>query len=259
VRTPGARAVGQKAHAPRTGKRPMKFTSRPSTTLAWKSRSKCSASSRLCSAVRGADDALSLAHNSQAKLRIQQEYKQKEKDADTQRRIQRAIVSGEVRIRKMQARDELVQKVKKTAVAKLGSKATADANAYAELLKKLIIQGLIKLNEPRVEVQCREADLPLVRKVLEPAAREYEKLILGACNESVKVEVVIADGKPLPPATAPEGNPTCAGGVKVSAKYGRIVLDNTLDARLDIAFEELMCVVFFVVRVRGRVRGRAFF
>ena len=154
----------------------------------------------------------------QAKLRIQAEYKQKEKDADTQRRIQRAIVSGEVRIRKMQKRDELVQKVKQAAIVKLASAATSNPTAYAELLKKLIIQGLIKLNESRVEVQCREVDLPIVRKVLEPAAREYEKMILDSCKESIKVEVVLLEGKMLPGPTATNGSQTCAGGVKISAK-----------------------------------------
>ena len=126
---------------------------------------------------------------------------------------------------------QLVQKVKKTAVAKLATHANSNPAAYAELLKKLIIQGLIKLNESKVEVQCRQADVQLVKKVMEPAAREYERMILEACKETVKVEVVVSD-RMLPE--------TCAGGVKISAKYGRIVCDNTLDARLSIAFEDLM-------------------
>jgi V-type H+-transporting ATPase subunit E len=151
-------------------------------------------------------------------------------------------VSGEVRVRKMQARDELVQKVKKAAVQKLASHATANQASYAELLKKLVVQGLIKLNESRVEVQCREVDVRIVQKVLEPAAREYERMILDACKETVRVEVVLQDSKYLPGPAAGDGALACAGGVKMSAKHGRIMLDNTLDARLGIAFDDLMWV-----------------
>ena len=174
-----------------------------------------------------------------AKLKIQKEAAERQKAAETQRRIQRSVVSSEIRVRKMVARDQMVQKVKAQTLERLAAHVTRDAAAYAALLQKLIVQGLIKLNESRVEVQCREADAKLAQSVLDKAARQYEQMILDACQEKVKVEVVVSP-KWLPGPPNGSGAPACAGGLKLLAKGGRIVCDNTLDSRLAIAFEDLM-------------------
>ena len=173
-----------------------------------------------------------------AKLKLQAEFKEKQKNAETQRRIQRAVVSSEVRMKKMLARDELVQKVKTQALQRVASKATADPQAYAALLLKLVVQGLLKLNESVVEVQCREADAKYVQAVLDRAARQYEQMIMEACKEAVKVTLTLSN-KWLPPAPKAPGAEGCSGGVKLTALNGRIVCDNTLDSRLEIAFADL--------------------
>ena len=176
-----------------------------------------------------------------AKLKIQKEYKEKQKTAETQRRIQRAVVYSEIRIRKMQAREQLVAKVKEQTMAKLAASVTRDANAYATLLAKLVVQGLIMLNETKVEVKCREADVRIVQAVMDKAARQYEKLVHDATQETIKVEVTLNDKYlAAAPGAAAQGAATCIGGVKLLAKGGRIVVDNTLDSRLSIAFEDLM-------------------
>lgn len=178
----------------------------------------------------------------QAKLKILQDVKQKQKDAETQRRIQRSIITAEVRVKKMQRREELVQKVKALALSRLTQAVKTDQKTYESLLKKLLIQGLIKLNESQVEVQCREIDVRTVERILEPAAREYEKMILDACNEKVSVTVKLSR-KQLPGPDIGDGTPSCAGGIKISAKDGRIVCDNTLNSRLEVAFADLMPVI----------------
>jgi len=178
----------------------------------------------------------------QAKLKILQDVKQKQKDAETQRRIQRSIILADVRVRKMQRRDELVQKVKAASLDRVVTAVSNDQKSYETLLKNLLVQGMIKLNEAKLEVQCREIDARTVQKVLEPAAREYERLINEACKETVKVEATISK-KTLPGPSIGDGTPSCAGGIKISAKDGKIVCDNTLNSRLDIAFADLMPVI----------------
>jgi len=178
----------------------------------------------------------------QAKLKILQDFKQKQKDAETQRRIQRSIVTAEVRVRKMQKREELVQKVKSLALARVTQAVKTDQKTYESLLKKLILQGLIKLNEAHLEVQCREIDVRTVERVLEPAAREYEKMIQETCGEKVSVQVTLSR-KMLPGPDIGDGTPSCAGGVKICAREGKIVCDNTINSRLDIAFADLMPVI----------------
>ena len=178
----------------------------------------------------------------QAKLRILQDVKQKQKDMETQRRIQRSIVLAEVRVRKMQRREELVQQVRKLALQKVAQAVKTDQKAYETLLKNLLIQSLIKLNEARVEVACREIDIRTVERVFEPAAREYERLILEECNEKVSVVAALSK-RTLPGPDIGDGTPSCSGGIKVLARDGRIICDQTLDARLDIAFAELMPII----------------
>jgi len=178
----------------------------------------------------------------QAKLKILQDVKQKQKDAETQRRIQRSIITAEVRVKKMQRREELVQKVKAHALQKLVQAVSADQKRYETLLKQLLIQGMIKLNEPKLQVMCREIDARVVQRVLEPAAREYEQMILKECGETVKVEATLSN-KMLPGPSIGDGTPSCAGGIKISARDGKIICDNTLDSRLEIAFADLMPVI----------------
>jgi len=171
-----------------------------------------------------------LVHN--AKLKLQQEFKQKEKDFEVQKRIRKSVAIGEARVKKMVTREGLVQEVKEEAAGKLAKIAAEDQGAYKELLRKLIVQGLIKLNESQVIVMCREVDAKTVGTLLDSCSETYKTMIKEACNEDVKCSLTLNQSKFLPTA--------CAGGVKMVAMNGRIVLDNTLDSRLSIAFHDLM-------------------
>ena len=213
--------------------------SRLNTTSHWRnSKSR----ERMLYYIRLTDVSLSRMKVHQAKLKILQDFKQKQKDLETQRRIQRSIITAEVRVTKMKKREELVQRVKGLALEKLTQAIKTDQSAYEGLLKKLLLQGLIKLNEPQVEVQCREIDVRTVQKVLEPAAREYEKMILETCGEKVSVQATLSR-KMLPGPDIGDGTPSCAGGIKIAAREGKIVCDNTLNSRLEIAFADLMPVI----------------
>jgi V-type H+-transporting ATPase subunit E len=44
---------------------------------------------------------------------------------------------------------------------------------YRRLLKELILQGLIKLMEPEVNIRCRKSDFAIVERVMDEAAAEY--------------------------------------------------------------------------------------
>ncbi|KAH9254662.1 hypothetical protein BASA81_007429 [Batrachochytrium salamandrivorans] len=174
-----------------------------------------------------------------AKMKILADIKQKQKDAETQRRITRSVVNAEIRMRKMHKREALVQQVKTQSLAAVVDSISKDQKNYEVLLKKLLVQAMIKLNESELEVIAREIDVRTVQRVLEPACREYEQLILEACGETVKMHVVLSK-KTLPGPSMGDGTPSCAGGIKVSAKNGKVVLDNTVDSRLNIAFADLM-------------------
>ena len=93
-----------------------------------------------------------------------------------------------------------------------------------ECCTNLIAEGLERLGESKVSVRCREADRSMVEGVLSAAQSKYGK----------KVALTVDAARPLPAA------PQCTGGVVLSARNDSILCDNTIDSRLDIAFEQCL-------------------
>jgi len=179
-----------------------------------------------------------MVHN--AKLKMQQDFKQMEKDIETQKRIVKAKAEGSNRVKLMNERELLIQSVKDEAIVAL-LPATSDKKKYQEVLKQLIIQGLVKINESNVQILCRECDVPLVKSAMIEASPGYIKLIKEATGATATCNLTLnPDGQCLPPPPDGSGAKSCAGGVKLLAHGGRLILDNTLDSRIEIAYEQLM-------------------
>ena len=45
---------------------------------------------------------------------------------------------------------------------------------YALLLKKLLVQGLIKLLESKVTLRCRKSDFDILTSIIEEAVKDYK-------------------------------------------------------------------------------------
>lgn len=107
------------------------------------------------------------------KERIIAEYKTKLQQDEIRLRIQRSADQNQQRIHKMQMVNELVQKLYKEAQVKMVEDMKKDTVKYKELMKDLILQGLIKLMEPEVMIKCRKSDEAAVNAVTKQAASEY--------------------------------------------------------------------------------------
>nr|AFK34178.1 unknown [Medicago truncatula] len=132
----------------------------------------------------------------------------------------------------LQAQDDVVNKMKESAAKELLN-VSRDHHVYKNLLKDLVIQSLLRLKEPSVLLRCRKEDLNLVEDVLDSAAKEYAE----KANVHVP-EIVVDKDVYLPPAPS-HHNPHdlhCSGGVVLASHDGKIVFENTLDARLDVVF-----------------------
>jgi len=101
----------------------------------------------------------------EAKLAIQDEFAKKEKDREIQERIARSAEVGECNVKKMTIRDELLQNLLSDAGAKCGM--VARGTNYPQLVQKLIVQGLVKIEELDVVIYCRKEDLATVEKVFQ--------------------------------------------------------------------------------------------
>ncbi|WVZ98972.1 hypothetical protein U9M48_044339 [Paspalum notatum var. saurae] len=168
------------------------------------------------------------------KRRVRQEYERKEKQVDVRRKIEYSTELNAARIKLLQAQDDVVTGMRESAGDAL-LRVTKDANAYKRVLKGLIVQSLLRLREPALVLRCREADRSLVEAVLEVAKKEYAE------KAKVNLPKVIIDGKVyLPPQRSGRDahGPSCAGGVVLASQDGKIVCENTLDARLNVSFRQ---------------------
>ena len=168
-----------------------------------------------------------LVHN--GKLKIQEEFAQKEKDLEIQQRVERSTAIGSSRVKKMKSRDELLEQLKRECVQQLST--FAQGAQYNTLLKGLIVQGLIKIQEETVEIQCRPEDTTRVKQLLPEAVSEF-KSIMTKAGHKVSPSVTMSTN------TLP--SKSCAGGVILTAYNNRIVLNQTLDERLYIGYHDLM-------------------
>ncbi|PPD94680.1 hypothetical protein GOBAR_DD08301 [Gossypium barbadense] len=137
------------------------------------------------------------------------------------------------RIKVLQAQDDVVNAMKESASKDLLN-VSHDHHVYKRLLKDLIVQSLVRLKEPGVLLRCRKEDLHLVESVLDSAKEEY------ASKVNVHPPEIIIDDVHLPPGPSHHHDYElrCSGGVVIASRDGKIVFENTLDARLDVAFNK---------------------
>ena len=168
----------------------------------------------------------------EAKLNIQDEFAKKEKDREVQERIARSAEIGACRVKKMKLRDDLL----KTLISEAGAKCAVVTKGqnYPQLLQKLIVQGLIKIEENTVVIFCRGEDVATVKKILPAAVKEYVEIIKRESSVTLSPKVTINEdrSKDLPESSY--------GGVLLTALDGKIVCDNTMSSRLNLVYEELL-------------------
>ncbi|XP_057534938.1 V-type proton ATPase subunit E2-like [Amaranthus tricolor] len=182
------------------------------------------------------------------KKKIRQEYERKAKQVEVRKKIEYSMQLNAARIKFLQAQDQLVKGMKeaaskellrvstndKTAYKKLLLAFSDDKNAYKKLLQPLIVQSLLRLKEPSVLLRCREMDKRTIESVIEDSKREYAE------KANVRSPTITIDKLylPPPPSSSDPHSPSCSGGVVMASPDGKIVFENTLDVRLDLAFRQ---------------------
>jgi V-type H+-transporting ATPase subunit E len=169
----------------------------------------------------------------EAKLAIQDEFLKKEKAAHVQERIARSAEIQDCRTKTMRLRDSLLTNLKEEASSKCAVVAKGQQN-YPQLVQKLVVQGLVKIEENEVVVYCRAQDAPTVAKILPLAVQEYVQLMARESGVTLKPQVTLNTDAKL---QLPEDS---FGGVLLTALNGKIKCDNTMKSRLGLVYEELL-------------------
>jgi V-type H+-transporting ATPase subunit E len=172
----------------------------------------------------------SLVHK--GKMAVMDEFVAKEKQREVDGRIAASVAVKNASHLKMSHRDALLQHLLKDASHNVSL--MASNKSYEALMLKLLVQALIKIEEDDVVVYCRAADTALVSRIIPQAVTDLKKIIKDAAGVDIKPNVT------LNPDRSKDLSNDTYGGVVCTADTGRVVLNNTLEQRLDLIYKELL-------------------
>ena len=78
----------------------------------------------------------------------------------------------------MKRTNELVESLQAQAGVQMAERLANNQQEYADLLKNLLVQGLIKLIEPKITLRCRQSDVAILSGVINEAVQEYKASML---------------------------------------------------------------------------------
>jgi len=184
------------------------------------------------------------------KVKIIKEYERKEKQVEIQKKIAYSNEINQARLRTLKAREDTVHRIINEAFRQLNS--ISKSPEYPNLLKSLIVQAAIKLNEPSASVVCRAVDVQLVQKVIPDAIKTYTELT----GKELKLIVDTANFLPPPPVEGSDAI-SCTGGILLQTQEGKLLVSNTLESRLTTAHEQLLPTIR--TTLFGHSAGRIYF
>ena len=132
----------------------------------------------------------------------------------------------------MRSRDDLLNQL----ITEAGQKCAMVARGtnYPQLLQKLIVQGLIKIEEMDVVVYCRADDIATTNGILKAAVAEYVEIMERESGIKLEPNVTMNTD------SSKNLVESSFGGVTLTAVHGKIVCNNTMSARLELVYEELL-------------------
>lgn len=151
------------------------------------------------------------------------QFEKKKKQVETQQKIAKSNQSNKARLEVLKLREERLEGLFDKTKAQL-KELSKDQAKYKKLLENLLLQGLLDLVEPSVEVTARSGDVQLVQDVSESAVKRYKEITGRDTKVSVK-EGLSKDS---------------AGGLILAGHGGRIQLNNTLEERLRLLESDML-------------------
>jgi V-type H+-transporting ATPase subunit E len=109
---------------------------------------------------------------------------------------------------------------------------------------------LNRILEEEVIIKCRTQDVALLEGLLELIKSQYNEQLAKANFQKPPLKSIAISKDSYLPSNS-------AGGVLVSSKNGRIECDNTLETRLEYAFERMLPSLR--VKLFGQTENRKFF
>lgn len=159
-----------------------------------------------------------------AREKIRAEYEKKVKQIDVNRKIAKSTEQNAARLKILQARDSILQETYLEAAKNLAELPESDPAEYARILQALILQGLIVLSDSDVVVRCRADDADLIDEMLPAITEDYVASTNSGVTVNIDQDTFLAD--------------SCTGGIVLLSQGGTIVVENTFESRLEIAYQQ---------------------
>jgi len=188
----------------------------------------------------------------QGKDDVKETIDKKLRTVESQKKIERSSRINSSRLRKMNSRNEVVMRILDEAEVELAKRIETDKTFYRDLMRKLIIQSFITLLEKKVIFKCLERDRQLVEELIPGCVKEFQELAkremeveewpLEATIETrgylqlrnlKDVEQGVARG-----VHKSEEDKKCFGGFIAFNEDLSIICKNTVDARLELCFQD---------------------
>jgi len=180
------------------------------------------------------------------KSKLREYYKQQEKRIEIEQKIERQKLLDEFRMNLLKLRETKKKELEAQAQAKFKD-IVNDKASYKQFLLDALMQAMIKIwDEREVIVSCRKEDGALVKQILPEALKAVKAKAKKETDEDLEMKATF-DSTPF----------KCCGGVRVTARGGRVICDNTLDARLKISMYNLLPFVRDELFNQGTLQNKA--
>jgi len=176
------------------------------------------------------------------KAKMREEFKQREKRIEIENKITKQKVLDGYRMELLKAEDSKKAELKEMVQSRFAG-VTKNAGKYKEFLRQAMIQAFLLIwDEEQITVSCRKQDQSVVKSLMQPVLDEVKSRAKKECDTDLKMQASF-NPKPI----------KCSGGVVVSARGGKVVCDNTLDARLNIVMRTELPMVREKLFGKGRL------
>lgn len=140
--------------------------------------------------------------------------------------------TNEARIKRMVCRNDHLDKLKEETKTRLLAELSPSSDKYKDVVKQLIVQGMIRLLEENVEIKCRKGEQDMINGFIAECQELYSARMMEETGREYSTNLVVLEDRFL---NEEEGSEF--GGVMLYAHGRRIVVANTLMDRMNLVFE----------------------
>lgn len=122
------------------------------------------------------------------KEKISKKIEKELEDYKTKMKIVQSQKMNKLRLEKLKVKIDCVNSVFEDAKTQLIKKIKNNPEEYKKILKDLLVQGLIRLLDDKINVICKKEDFDIVKELIEEAKTEFLEKLKKEAKKSAQIE-----------------------------------------------------------------------